>query len=189
MAQSKSLGWVVIVGVLGIAAWLGLREGSRRSAPPATIMREATVAAESAAPPAPTPATYVVRLGDGWATIAAKSGVTMGALLAENGATTETVIHPGNVVRLPAGAVAPVVHATITVPTYAPTPTAIPVSAPRVVAADSQGGFISYEGNGGGPTLCADGSSSHSSGRGTCSHHGGTGGGGYHSSHSHHKRR
>ena len=33
--------------------------------------------------------------------------------------------------------------------------------------------FIPYPGNGGGPTRCRDGSYSHSSGRGTCSHHGG----------------
>lgn len=33
--------------------------------------------------------------------------------------------------------------------------------------------FIPYQGNGGGPTLCRDGTYSHSSGRGTCSHHGG----------------
>jgi hypothetical protein len=35
---------------------------------------------------------------------------------------------------------------------------------------------IPYEGNGGGPTLCADGQVSGSSGRGTCSHHGGMAG-------------
>ena len=35
------------------------------------------------------------------------------------------------------------------------------------------GQFIPYPGNGGGPTLCRDGTYSNSSGRGTCSHHGG----------------
>jgi hypothetical protein len=45
------------------------------------------------------------------------------------------------------------------------------------------GSFIPYQGNGMGPTLCADGMYSHSSGRGTCSHHGGVGGG------HHHRRR
>jgi hypothetical protein len=35
------------------------------------------------------------------------------------------------------------------------------------------GPFIPYAGNGGGPTPCNDGTWSHSSGRGTCSHHGG----------------
>jgi hypothetical protein len=33
--------------------------------------------------------------------------------------------------------------------------------------------FIPYPGNGGGPTRCRDGTYSHSSGSGTCSHHGG----------------
>lgn len=33
--------------------------------------------------------------------------------------------------------------------------------------------YIPYPGNGGGPTICSDGTTSHSSGRGTCSHHGG----------------
>jgi uncharacterized membrane protein YgcG len=46
----------------------------------------------------------------------------------------------------------------------------------------STGGFIPYAGNGGGPTLCADGMMSHSSGRGTCSHHGGVSGGSSHRS-------
>ena len=45
--------------------------------------------------------------------------------------------------------------------------------------------FIPYAGNGGGPTQCADGMLSHSSGRGTCSHHGGIAGGGSHRSPSH----
>jgi uncharacterized membrane protein YgcG len=44
--------------------------------------------------------------------------------------------------------------------------------------ATGSGGFIPYAGNGGGPTLCADGAMSHSSGRGTCSDHGGVAGGG-----------
>jgi len=50
------------------------------------------------------------------------------------------------------------------------------------VSVVSSGGFIPYAGNGGGPTLCADGMTSHSSGRGTCSHHGGVAGGGAHHS-------
>lgn len=45
------------------------------------------------------------------------------------------------------------------------------------VAPALPGEFIPYPGNGGGPTLCADGMYSHSSGRGTCSHHGGISGG------------
>jgi hypothetical protein len=44
-------------------------------------------------------------------------------------------------------------------------------------AGTGAGEFIPYAGNGGGPTMCSDGSLSHSSGRGTCSHHGGIAGG------------
>lgn len=50
-------------------------------------------------------------------------------------------------------------------------------AAPTVDESPSAGQFIRYEGNGGGPTLCGDGSYSHSSGRGTCSHHRGIAGG------------
>jgi len=48
----------------------------------------------------------------------------------------------------------------------------------ETASAISPGAFIPYAGNGGGPTPCADGTWSHSSGRGTCSHHGGIAGGG-----------
>ncbi|HEY0478355.1 MAG TPA: hypothetical protein VGD37_12610 [Kofleriaceae bacterium] len=41
----------------------------------------------------------------------------------------------------------------------------------------SPGAFIPYPGNGGGATPCSDGTYSHSTGRGTCSHHGGVSGG------------
>jgi LysM repeat protein len=42
-----------------------------------------------------------------------------------------------------------------------------------VPSADFHPAFIPYPGNGRGPTQCRDGTYSHSSGRGTCSHHGG----------------
>jgi len=48
--------------------------------------------------------TYTVVAGDGWSIIARKLGVAMTALLATNGATTATVIHPGRSVCIPAGA-------------------------------------------------------------------------------------
>lgn len=57
--------------------------------------------------------------------------------------------------------------ATIAVPESLPVPEATSPAAPN----------IPYPGNGGGPTLCSDGSISGSSGRGTCSHHGGVAGG------------
>jgi hypothetical protein len=58
--------------------------------------------------------------------------------------------------------------ATIAVPDPAPEP-------PTAVSPAAQS--VPYPGNGGGPTLCSDGSVSGSSGRGTCSHHGGVAGG------------
>jgi LysM repeat protein len=62
----------------------------------------------SAAPSAPACAngTYTVVRGDGWSLIARKLGVTTKALLAANGATTATVIHPGRALCVPAGATA-----------------------------------------------------------------------------------
>lgn len=59
------------------------------------------------------------------------------------------------------------------------------VAAHETQVAPAGGGFIPYHGNGGGPTQCADGSLSHSSGRGTCSHHGGVAGGSHRSGGSH----
>ena len=43
----------------------------------------------------------------------------------------------------------------------------------RETGEHAPGPFIPYHGNGKGPTPCADGTWSRSSGRGTCSHHGG----------------
>lgn len=47
------------------------------------------------------------------------------------------------------------------------------IGASAGTATTAPGQFIPYAGNGGGPTQCNDGTWSHSSGRGTCSHHGG----------------
>lgn len=47
-----------------------------------------------------------------------------------------------------------------------------PAPTPRVLTPITHY-YIPYPGNGGGPTLCRDGSISNSSGPGTCSHHGG----------------
>jgi LysM repeat protein len=50
---------------------------------------------------------YTVRSGDGWSRIADAAGVSTKALLAVNGATASTTIHPGDTLCLPAGAAAP----------------------------------------------------------------------------------
>ena len=54
--------------------------------------------------PATSGASYTVVSGDCWSCIARQVGVSMGALLAANGASTSTMIHPGQVINLPAGA-------------------------------------------------------------------------------------
>ena len=58
-------------------------------------------------------------------------------------------------------------------PEYTPYVPDVPAYTPYVPDQYSVPNYIPYEGNGGGPTLCQDGTTSHSSGRGTCSHHGG----------------
>lgn len=52
------------------------------------------------------PATATVRSGDGWGVIAQRAGAAMSAVLAANGADEHQVLHPGDVVCLPAGEVA-----------------------------------------------------------------------------------
>ncbi len=47
---------------------------------------------------------YSVVSGDSWSGIASRSGVSMRALLAANGATAETLLAPGDEIALPAGA-------------------------------------------------------------------------------------
>ncbi len=53
------------------------------------------------------PATYTVAEGDAWFSIATAASVTTGALLAANDANASTVLHPGDVLCLPAGALRP----------------------------------------------------------------------------------
>ena len=48
---------------------------------------------------------YVVKPGEWLSRIASKNGVSLSALLAVNGFQTSTVIHPGQVIKLPNGAV------------------------------------------------------------------------------------
>ncbi|MFZ4718887.1 MAG: peptidoglycan DD-metalloendopeptidase family protein, partial [Ilumatobacteraceae bacterium] len=71
--------------------------------------------------------TYTVVRGDGWWQIASKLKVTMAALLATNGATVGTMIHPGDVLCVPGGGVTtstskavPSTSAAVTTTTRAP---------------------------------------------------------------------
>lgn len=59
------------------------------------------------AAPATSGLTYTVKSGDSWFSIAAKHGIKAGPLVKLNGRTIESVVFPGTVLQLPAGAVAP----------------------------------------------------------------------------------
>ena len=52
-------------------------------------------------------ASYTVRSGDSWYSIAARSGVSAGSLTGANGADLGSTIHPGDRLCLPAGARTP----------------------------------------------------------------------------------
>jgi LysM repeat protein len=82
--------------------------------------------------------TYTVVRGDSWYAIAARLKVNVLALLAANSATVATMIHPGNVLCLPAGAVTTVATtttapATTTPPTTAASSTTAPASGPVAI--------------------------------------------------------
>ncbi len=76
--------------------------------------------------------TYTVVRGDSWYGIAARLKVNALALLAANSATVATMIHPGNVLCLPAGAVTTVATTTTAKPvaTTSPTTAASSTTAP-----------------------------------------------------------
>lgn len=92
------------------------------------------VAAERVVPECPQ--TYTAAAGDSWYRIADEAGVTPGELLAENNATTSSVILPGDDICLPAGAamptppttVAPVTTTPATTPTTDPPSTTVPAT-------------------------------------------------------------
>jgi murein DD-endopeptidase MepM/ murein hydrolase activator NlpD len=98
---------------------------------PATQIAKAVSPAKPACPGA----TYSVVSGDSWYRIALSSKVSMTALMTANGATTATVIHPGQTLCLPAGS-SPV---SVTTPTTPTTPTSVtpPATAAVVTTAGS----------------------------------------------------
>ncbi len=71
---------------------------------PVAVGHRADAGARLAAATACTGSTYTVVAGDSWSRIASVLGVSMNSLLAANGATTSTVIHPGQVLCVPGGA-------------------------------------------------------------------------------------
>jgi murein DD-endopeptidase MepM/ murein hydrolase activator NlpD len=95
--------------------------------------------AKAVAPSECAGASYTVVNGDSWSMIASRSKVTMAALLTANAATTAVVIHPGQALCLPAGAVttpapAPAAGPTTTTTTTTTVPTSPAAPAPVVVA-------------------------------------------------------
>lgn len=74
-------------------------------------------------------ATHTVISGDSWYRISTNAKVTMTALMNANGATTATVIHPGQTLCMPAGAAAAVTTTTVAAaPAQAPAQSASPGS-------------------------------------------------------------
>jgi LysM repeat protein len=69
-----------------------------------SVIHPGRVLKTSGAGPVASGRTYTVVSGDCWSCIARKFGMPTRDLLAENGATTSTMIHPGQVIDLPAGA-------------------------------------------------------------------------------------
>jgi len=89
--------------------------------------------------PACSGATYSVISGDSWSRIASQQKVSMTALMNANGATTATVIHPGQTLCLPLGTPAsqpaPTAASTTTTATTAPA-TTIAAPSPVTVSID-----------------------------------------------------
>ena len=71
-------------------------------------------------------ATYTVISGDSWYRISTNAKVTMTALMNANGATTATMIHPGQTLCLPGGATAAVTATTLAQPAAPPAQSATP---------------------------------------------------------------
>ncbi|MAT05737.1 MAG: hypothetical protein CL424_11930 [Acidimicrobiaceae bacterium] len=90
-------------------------------------------------------ATYQIRSGDSLSGIASKHGVRLGDLLRVNGLQISSVIHPGRLLKLPAGATVP---ATTTTPTPAPAAPSAPTSSKThtVVAGNSLSGIAATYG-------------------------------------------
>ena len=87
-----------------------------------------TAIAKAVAPSAPAcqGATYNVISGDSWYRISTNAKITMTALLNANGATTATVIHPGQTLCMPSGVTPAATTTTVAaLPVQLPTPAGI----------------------------------------------------------------
>jgi LysM repeat protein len=99
-----------------------------------TSVAETTVAEPTVAEPDPCGMRYEIHAGDYWIRIADEAGIRLGELLAANGATTDSLLLPGDQVCLPAGAAMPS-PPTTTMPTATmPTTTPPVVRSPATTA-------------------------------------------------------
>jgi LysM repeat protein len=87
---------------MDLSALLSLNDLSLRS-----VIHPGQVLKTSGTHPTVSAVTYVVVSGDCWSCIARRFGVSMRELLAANRASTSTMIHPGQVIDLPAGVTLP----------------------------------------------------------------------------------
>src|SRR4051812_4048344 len=119
-AASKRSRWLVAIVMFAIGIV------------PATAIAKAVGPAQPACPGA----TYSVVGGDSWSRIASRQHVSMTSLMNANSATAATVIHPGQTLCLPGGAV-PAPATSTTPSTPAPTsPATTPPAGPLAVTLD-----------------------------------------------------
>lgn len=131
-AVDESTATPVPVESAGESSAVSARESAAVSATE-TTSGSATVEAQAERLVPECPQTYEAGAGDSWYRIADAAGVTPGDLMAENRATVDTPIFPGDEICLPAGATVPSPPTTTpstTPPTTAPPTTAPPTTAP-----------------------------------------------------------
>jgi LysM repeat protein len=97
---------------------------------PTTAPTQPPATAVQVAEKTPCTLTYTVAKNDAWSTIASRAKVSLKDLLAANDASTSTLLLPGKVICLPAGATVPAPPATTVPPTKPPT-TPAPTPAPK----------------------------------------------------------
>jgi LysM repeat protein len=90
---------VVLLGCLG--APFGACGKSKGTADHESVSAAPEPKPPVTAAPKPEPSTYAVQPNDFWPAIAAKTGSSLEDLLAANSATIRTVLHPGDVLRVP----------------------------------------------------------------------------------------
>ncbi|MEO8538124.1 MAG: LysM peptidoglycan-binding domain-containing protein [bacterium] len=173
----QGVAWAGVAAAIGVGVYVSneARDEPARAAEPAPTTYS------TARPSTPTPVvriatvagaatrSYTIVSGDSWTGIAARFGLTPGALYEANGLSGPTkALYAGTVILVPSSASSGSAGGSAGGAALAPSPTRTPTR-----SSVPTGPTIPYPGNGGGPTQCRDGSVSNSSGSGTCSHHGG----------------